>query len=153
MSNHTAARHIEILMVEDNPVDAMLTREAFELSRLYNTLNVVEDGVAAMAYLRREGAYAATSRPDLVLLDVNLPKKNGIEVLAEIKSDPVLRYIPVVMLTTSSSEEDILRSYGLHANCYVVKPVGLEGFLQAVQSIDNFWLSVVTLPREVPDGS
>jgi two-component system, chemotaxis family, response regulator Rcp1 len=140
-------------MVEDNPVDVMLTREAFESSRVFNTLNLVEDGVEAMACLRREGRYAAVIRPDLVLLDVNLPKKNGIEVLAEIKADPRLKLIPVVMLTTSASEEDILRSYGLHANCYVVKPVGLDGFLHAVQSIDTFWLSVVTLPREVPGGS
>ncbi len=149
--NNQAPRHIDILLVEDNPVDAMLTREAFEEARLYNRLTIVEDGVEAMAYLRGEGPYAGAAQPDLVLLDLNLPRKNGIEVLAEMKGDPRLKYIPVIILTTSSAEGDILQSYAHHANCYVVKPVGLDNFLKAAQAIGSFWLSVVTLPPEVPD--
>jgi two-component system, chemotaxis family, response regulator Rcp1 len=139
---------IEILLVEDSPADVIITREAFEEARLLNEIHVVEDGVQAMEFLRREGRYASAPRPDLILLDLNLPRKNGREVLAEIKNDPNLKSIPVIVLTTSSADEDILKAYDMHANCYVVKPVGFENFLKAVQSIRNFWFSVVALPPE-----
>lgn len=139
-------RPVEILLVEDSPADVLMTRDAFEQARLVNTLHVVDDGVQALAFLRQEGMYASSPRPDLILLDLNLPRKNGVEVLAEIKSDPKLQSIPVVILTTSHTEQDILDSYDLHANCYIVKPVGFEKFLKAVQSIQDFWFSVVTLP-------
>ena len=145
-------RPVEILLVEDSPADVLITREAFEQARLVNTLHVVDDGVQALAFLRKEGMYASSPRPDLVLLDLNLPRKNGVEVLAEIKSDPQLQSIPIVILTTSHAEQDILSSYNLHANCYIVKPVGFEKFFKAVQSIQDFWFSVVTLPNEVNDG-
>lgn len=136
----------EILMVEDSPADVLMTREAFEQARLVNTLHVVEDGVQAMQFLRREAEFASSPRPDLILLDLNLPRKNGREVLAEIKADPELRSIPVVILTTSQAEQDILEAYNLHANCYIVKPVGFDNFAKAVQSIQRFWFSLVTLP-------
>jgi chemotaxis family two-component system response regulator Rcp1 len=139
---------IEILLVEDSPADILITREAFEEAKLLNSLHVAEDGVQAMEFLRRQGRYASAPRPDLILLDLNLPRKNGREVLAEIKNDPDLKSIPVVILTTSGTDEDILKAYDLHANCYVVKPVGFESFLKAVQSIRNFWFSVVALPPE-----
>lgn len=142
-------RPIDILLVEDNPGDADLAREALEDSKLLNELRVVEDGEQAMAYLRREGAYAEAVRPDLILLDLNLPKKDGREVLAEIKADPTLRRIPVVVLTTSRAEEDVMRSYDLHANCYVTKPIDLSQFIHVVHQIEEFWLSIVQLP---PDG-
>lgn len=145
-------RPVEILLIEDSPDDVLMTREAFEQARLVNTLHVVDDGVKALAFLRQEGMYASSPRPDLVLLDLNLPRKSGVEVLEEIKADPQLKSIPVVILTTSHAEEDILSSYDLHANCYIVKPVGFEKFFQAVQSIQDFWFSVVTLPNEVSDG-
>ena len=145
-------RPVEILLVEDSPADVLMTREAFEQARLVNTLHVVDDGEQALAFLRQEGMYASSPRPDLILLDLNLPRKNGVEVLAEIKSDPQLQTIPVVILTTSHTEQDILSSYDLHANCYIVKPVGFEKFFKAVQSIQDFWFSVVTLPTEVSDG-
>ena len=145
-------RPVEILLVEDSPTDVMMTREAFEQARLVNTLHVVEDGVQALAFLRQEGMYASSPRPDLILLDLNLPRKNGVEVLEEIKSDHHLQSIPIVILTTSHAEQDILSSYDLHANCYIVKPVGFEKFFKAVQSIQDFWFSVVTLPTEVSDG-
>jgi two-component system, chemotaxis family, response regulator Rcp1 len=144
----TNATAIEILLVEDSPGDVRLTREAFKDAKVHINLHVASDGSKAMAFLKREGEYANVPRPDLVLLDLNLPKKDGREVLEEIKESPTLKSIPVVILTTSSSEADILRSYRLHANCYITKPVGLEGFLTVVKSIDNFWLSVVKLPRE-----
>jgi chemotaxis family two-component system response regulator Rcp1 len=139
---------IEVLLVEDSPGDVRLTQEAFKDAKVHLNLHVAPDGAKAMAFLKREGEHAKAPRPDLILLDLNLPKKDGREVLAEIKEDPKLKSIPVVILTTSSSEADILRSYQLHANCYITKPVGLEGFLTVVKSIDSFWLSVVKLPRE-----
>ncbi|HTE88255.1 MAG TPA: response regulator [Terriglobales bacterium] len=146
----TSALPIEILLVEDSPGDVLLTREALRDAKICLNLQVAADGEEAMALLRREGKYAAAPRPDLVLLDLNLPKKDGREVLQEIKADSNLAIIPVVILTTSASEVDILRSYQLHANCFVTKPVDLEQFLIVVKSIDNFWLTVVKLPIE-PD--
>jgi chemotaxis family two-component system response regulator Rcp1 len=139
-------RPIEILLVEDNAGDVRLTKEALKEGRVLNHLNAVEDGVEALAYLRKEGVYADRPRPDLILLDLNLPRKDGREVLAEIKQDPTLRRIPVVILTTSSAEEDILRSYGLYANCYITKPVGLDEFISVIKSIQDFWFTVVVLP-------
>jgi chemotaxis family two-component system response regulator Rcp1 len=141
-----ACRPIEILMVEDNPGDVRLTVEALKEGKVRNNFHTVEDGVEALAYLRRQGHYADAPRPDLVLLDLNLPKKNGREVLEEIKADPDLKRIPVVILTVSQAEQDILRSYNLHANCYITKPVDLDQFLDVVKSIENFWLTVVMLP-------
>jgi chemotaxis family two-component system response regulator Rcp1 len=145
----TDAMPIEILLVEDSPGDVRLTREAFQDAKLHINFHVASDGAEAMAFLRREGKHANGPRPDLILLDLNLPKKDGREVLAEIKQNPDLKTIPVVVLTTSASEEDVLRSYMLHANCYITKPVDLEGFLKMVKSIDGFWLSVVKLPPRV----
>jgi two-component system, chemotaxis family, response regulator Rcp1 len=146
MSNDTRGRPIEILLVEDNPGDVRLTIEALKEGKVRNNLSVARDGVEALAFLRREGPHADSARPDLILLDLNLPKKDGREVLAEIKDDAKLRRIPVVVLTTSKAEEDILRTYDLHANCYITKPVDLEQFISVVRSIDDFWLSVVRLP-------
>jgi chemotaxis family two-component system response regulator Rcp1 len=140
---------IEILLVEDNPGDADLAREALENSKIYNLLHVVVDGEEAMAFLRRKGKYAKAPRPDLVLLDLNLPRKDGREVLAEIKSDPDLKRIPVVILTSSRDEDDILKSYNLHANCYITKPLDLHQFIKVVKSIEDFWLTIVKLP---PNG-
>jgi CheY-like chemotaxis protein len=148
MVTKSLPKRIEILLVEDSPADVLLTREAFEQNRIINSIHVAEDGVQAMDFLYKRGAYASSPRPDLILLDLNLPRKNGREVLAEIKADPELRKIPIVVLTTSSAEEDILRAYDLNANCYVVKPVGFNNFMQAMQSIRHFWFSVVTLPPE-----
>jgi chemotaxis family two-component system response regulator Rcp1 len=142
------AEPIEILLVEDSPGDVRLTREAFKDAKVHINLHVASDGTDAMAFLKREGDYANVPRPDLILLDLNLPKKDGREVLEEIKQSPTLKSIPVVILTTSASDADILRSYKLHANCYITKPVGLDGFLEVVKSIDNFWLTVVKLPSE-----
>jgi two-component system, chemotaxis family, response regulator Rcp1 len=139
---------VSVLLVEDNPGDVRLTIEALKDVKLHNQLNVVHDGVEAIAFLRREGIYADAPRPDLILLDLNLPRKDGREVLEEIKSDEDLRRIPVVVLTTSSSEKDILESYNLHANCYITKPVDLGQFLTIVKSIQNFWFSIVKLPPE-----
>ncbi|HLI26557.1 MAG TPA: response regulator [Chloroflexota bacterium] len=148
-SDHpTRVEPIEILLVEDSPADVDLTREALEDAKVRNHLSVVADGVEALAFLRREGRYADAPRPDLILLDLNLPKKDGREVLAEIKADPALRRIPVVVLTTSEAEQDILRSYDLHANCYITKPVDLEAFIEVVRSIEGFWLAIVRLPTE-----
>jgi two-component system response regulator len=144
--NNSFPKSIEILLVEDSPADVLIAREALTEAKLLNKIHVAEDGVEAMDFLHRKGKYASTPRPDLILLDLNLPRKNGREVLAEIKSDDELKTIPVVVLTTSRSEEDILKSYNLHANCYVVKPVEFESFVKAVQSIRHFWFSVVTLP-------
>jgi chemotaxis family two-component system response regulator Rcp1 len=146
MSLSEHERPIEILLVEDNPGDVRLTIEALKEGKVRNNLNVARDGVEAVAYLRREGPFAQAVRPDLILLDLNLPRKDGREVLAEIKDDATLRRIPVVVLTTSKAEEDILRTYDLHANCYITKPVDLEQFIQVVRSIDDFWLSIVRLP-------
>jgi chemotaxis family two-component system response regulator Rcp1 len=148
MVDMSRSRPVEILLVEDNRADVVLTTEALESSKLANTLHVVEDGVEALAFLRREGAYASKPRPDLVLLDLNLPRKNGSEVLAEIKGDSDLKRIPVVILTTSSDEKDILETYGLHANCYITKPVLLEEFMEIVRQIEDFWLAIVTLPPQ-----
>lgn len=138
---------IEILLVEDNPGDVRLTREALKEAKMRNNLHVVEDGVAALEFLRREDGYGDAPRPDLILLDLNLPRKDGREVLEEIKADPELRRIPVVVLTTSEAEEDVLRSYNLHANCYVTKPVDLDRFIAIVRSIEDFWLTIVKLPH------
>ncbi|MGD9385089.1 MAG: response regulator [Thioalkalispiraceae bacterium] len=137
---------IEILLVEDNPGDVRLTREALKEAKVGNNLHVVEDGVAAMSFLRREAEFSEVPRPDLILLDLNLPKKDGREVLEEIKADNSLKTIPVVVLTTSHAEEDIVRSYDLHANCYVTKPVDLDQFIHIVKSIEDFWLTIVRLP-------
>ena len=141
------AKTIEVLLVEDSPGDVRLTREAFKDAKVLINLSVASDGVEAMAFLNREGDHALAPRPDLILLDLNLPKKDGREVLEEIKESVSLRTIPIVILTTSASEEDVLRSYRLHANCYISKPVDLDGFLKVVKSIDNFWLSIVKLPH------
>ena len=137
---------VEILLVEDSPTDVMMTREGLEYHKIPNPLRVVEDGVAAMNYLRREGSYRFANRPALIILDLNLPRKSGREVLQELKSDPDLRNIPVVILTTSRSEDDVVKSYGLHANCYITKPVDFASFADVVRSISEFWLRVVTLP-------
>jgi CheY-like chemotaxis protein len=139
-------RPIEILLVEDNPGDARLTREALHEGRLLNNLHHVRDGVEALAFLKREAAHENAPLPDLMLLDLNLPRKDGREVLAEIKQDPRFQKIPVVVLTSSEAEQDILRSYELHANCYITKPVEFEKFLSIVRVIEDFWLQVVTLP-------
>jgi chemotaxis family two-component system response regulator Rcp1 len=139
---------IEVLLVEDSVGDVRLTREAFKDAKVHIKLHVAVDGDDAMSFLKRERQYATAPRPDLILLDLNLPKKDGREVLKEIKESPTLAIIPVVILTTSASEEDILRTYQLHANCYITKPVELEGFLKVVKSIDTFWLSVVKLPPD-----
>lgn len=137
---------IEVLLVEDDPADVLMTREAFEEHKVRNRLNVVADGVDALAYLRREGRYADAVRPDLVLLDLNLPRRDGRQVLEEIKNDEELRQIPVVVLTTSQADEDIVRSYRLHANAYVTKPVDFEQFVSVVRQIDEFFVCVVKLP-------
>lgn len=141
------AKDAEILLVDDNPADVRLVREALYESRLRNELHVVGDGEEALAFLRREAGFADAPRPDLVLLDLNLPKKNGREVLAEMKSDKMLKDIPVVILTTSNSDRDVLESYDLCANCYVRKPVQFQAFVEVVQSIENFWFKIVTLPQ------
>lgn len=146
MTTNDSPRLIEILLVEDSRADVLITREALTEARLVNTLHVARDGVEAMDFLHKKGKYASARRPDLILLDLNLPRKSGREVLVEIKSDDNLKAIPVVVLTTSNAEEDIVKSYNLHANCYVVKPVGFENFLAAVQSIRHFWFGVVALP-------
>ncbi|MCX5888954.1 MAG: response regulator [Deltaproteobacteria bacterium] len=146
MTENRSCRPIEILMVEDNPGDVRLTIEALKEGKVRNNLTTVEDGEAAMKFLRRQGPYSKMPRPDLVLLDLNLPKKNGREVLAEIKDDPDLKRIPVVILTVSEAEQDIIKSYNLHANCYITKPVNLEQFIKVVRSIEDFWLSIVMLP-------
>jgi CheY-like chemotaxis protein len=143
-----STKSIEVLLVEDNPGDVRLTKEALKEGRLLNNLFVVGDGVEALSFLRQQGKYAEAAQPDLILLDLNLPKKDGREVLAEIKGDCRLRRIPVVVLTTSSAEEDILRIYDLHANCFVTKPVDLEQFMRVIKSIEDFWVSVVKLPCE-----
>jgi CheY-like chemotaxis protein len=139
-------RPVDILLVDDSAADVDLTREALRDARMLNRMFVVGDGVEALAFLRREGAHSDAPRPDLILLDLNMPRMNGREVLAEIKSDPKLRRIPVVILTTSQAETDILQTYDLHANCYVTKPVELEQFVEVARSIEGFWLSLVQLP-------
>jgi chemotaxis family two-component system response regulator Rcp1 len=149
MLTSTIAKSVEILLVEDNLGDVRLTREALKEARVHVGMSVVGDGVEAMAFLRHEGQYSQSSEPDLILLDLNLPRKDGREVLAEIKADTNLRHIPICILTTSQAEKDIVASYDLHANCYVVKPVDLDQFMLAVRSIEGFWFEVVKLP---PDG-
>ncbi len=139
-------RSIEILLVEDNPGDVRLTREVLKGAKILNRLHVVEDGVAALDFLYLRGAYTQVPRPDLILLDLNLPRKNGREVLAEIKTDEVLKTIPVVILTSSQAEEDIFKAYNLHANCYITKPVDFVQFTNIVKTIETFWLTIVTLP-------
>jgi CheY-like chemotaxis protein len=139
---------VEILLVEDNPGDVLLTVEALKEAKVLNSLHVARDGVEALAILRRQGEFADRSRPDIIFLDLNLPRKDGREVLSEIKEDPSLRRIPVVVLTTSQAEQDILRSYDLHANCYITKPVDLDQFIEVVRKVEGFWLTVVKLPRE-----
>jgi CheY-like chemotaxis protein len=146
MSSQSVPQPIEVLLVEDDPGDVLLIQEAFEDNKLHNNLHVVNDGEQAVAYLRREGEYADAARPDLVLLDLNLPRKDGREVLAEVKADEDLRTIPIVVLTTSDAEEDVLRSYQLHANAYVSKPVDFQRFVSVVRQIDEFFVSVVRLP-------
>lgn len=140
------SKHVEILMVEDNHADVRLTMEAFRDAKVLNNLNVVADGEEAMAFLRHEGKYADAPRPDLILLDLNLPKKDGREVLEDIKQDPSLKRIPVVILTTSEDEKDILKAYDLHVNAYITKPVDLDQFIKVVEAVEDFWLSVVKLP-------
>ncbi len=147
MNDESNGRPVEVLLVEDNIGDVRLTQEALREAKVHNNLSVVNDGVEAMAFLRREGKYAGAPRPDLVLLDLNMPRKDGRAVLAEVKADPNLRRIPVVVLTTSKAEEDIVRSYELHANSYVTKPVDFEQFMKVVQSIEGFWLTVVKYPN------
>jgi CheY-like chemotaxis protein len=146
MNEIKAMRPIEILMVEDNPGDVRLTQETLKDSKVANTLHVVQDGVAALDFLYRRGGYGAAPRPDLILLDLNLPKKNGREVLEVIKQDAHLQTIPVVILTTSRAEEDVMRAYSLRANCYITKPIDLAQFIQIVRTIEQFWLAIVTLP-------
>jgi chemotaxis family two-component system response regulator Rcp1 len=147
MSDGKPGAPVEILLVEDNPADVRLTKEALKEGKVYNNLHWAKDGVEALEFLHRQGKYTAAPRPDIILLDLNLPKKDGREVLQEIKKDEKLKRIPVVILTTSKAEEDVLKSYNLHANCYVTKPVDLEQFIVVVKSIDMFWLTVVTLPN------
>ncbi len=139
---------VEILMVEDNPADIRLTQEAFKDAKVLNSMHTVGDGVEAMAFLRQEGRYSGSPRPDLILLDLNLPKKDGREVLAEIKQDSNLRRIPVVILTTSDDEMDVLKAYDLHVNAYVKKPVDLDQFIKVVEAVEDFWLTVVKLPEK-----
>ena len=146
MARDQAAKPVEVLLVEDDPGDVLLTEETLLASKIRTNLHVAGDGVEALAFLRREGAYAAVPRPDLILLDLNMPRKDGREVLADIKEDPDLKTIPVAVLTTSSQDEDILKSYQLHANCYITKPVGLEQFATVVQTLEDFWFAIVKLP-------
>jgi CheY-like chemotaxis protein len=148
MTKNAGAKQIEILLVEDNPGDVRLTRETLKDTKVLNNLSVAEDGEKALAFLRRESPYEEAPRPDLILLDLNLPRMGGREVLAEIKADAKLAPIPVVILTTSKAEEDILKSYELHANCYISKPVEFDGFVKVVRSIEDFWFTVVRLPKE-----
>lgn len=147
MRSRAAGRPLEILLVEDNPADVRLTVEALKEDKVCNHLSVVRDGLEALAFLRRERKYTDSPRPDLILLDLNVPKKNGHEVLAEIKGDPDLRRIPVVVLTHSDTEQDVAKSYNLHANCHIKKPVDLEEFVTVVRAIDEFWFSIVKLPE------
>jgi chemotaxis family two-component system response regulator Rcp1 len=144
-------RPVDILLVEDNVKDVRLAEETLKDSKIRNNLHHVEDGVEAMRFLRRQGGYAHAPHPDLILLDLNLPRKDGREVLAEVKEDPKLRLIPVVVMTSSEAERDLIRSYGLYANAYVVKPVDLDGFTQVVQKLKNFWLTIVKLPPKIED--
>lgn len=148
MTDSTMGKPVEILLVEDNPGDVRLAQEALKECKMKNKVRSVTDGVAALQYLQRQGPYAGESRPDLILLDLNLPKMDGREVLGQIKSDPQLRRIPVVILTTSKSEEDIIRTYDLHANCYITKPIDMDQFISVVKKIEDFWFTIVKLPAE-----
>jgi len=148
MGSEAFGKPVEILLVEDNPGDVRLTQEAFKDGKMLNKLHVVEDGMEALAFLKQEGKHTGAPRPELILLDLNLPTKDGRDVLAEIKADRDLKRIPVVILTTSRSEEDILRSYDLNANCYITKPLELDKFIEIVKSIEDFWLTIVKLPTE-----
>ncbi|MBI2380570.1 MAG: response regulator [Gammaproteobacteria bacterium] len=143
-----ALRPVAILLVEDSPTDALLAKEAMKQARVANELYHVKDGVEAISFLRRQDRYANAPRPDLILLDLNLPKMDGRDVLAEIKSDPVLKVIPVVVLTTSQSEDDVMRAYGSHANCYITKPIDFDRFIEVVQAIEHFWFGIACLPQE-----
>ncbi len=147
MMNDTTMHPITILLVEDNPGDVKLTEVALRKGKIQSIMHVAEDGEEALKFLRGQGKWAGSPRPDLILLDLNLPRKNGIEVLQEIKADSLLRRIPVVVLTTSKADEDIVRSYDNHANCYITKPVDLNQFIEVVSSIKDFWISIVTLPK------
>jgi CheY-like chemotaxis protein len=147
-NGRAASRPIEVLLVEDNPGDVRLTREALRDGKVHNNLSVTPDGVEALAFLRRQGKYAGVPRPDVILLDLNLPKKDGREVLEEVKADPSLRNIPVVVLTSSDAERDIAQAYALHANAYVTKPVDLDQFITVLRSIEDFWFTIVKLPPE-----
>ncbi len=147
MDTYTNVRPVQILLVEDNSGDVRLTIEALKEAKVLNKLMVVKDGVEALSLLRQEGQYTHVAPPDLILLDLNLPKKDGREVLAEIKNDDKLKHIPVVILTTSRDEQDVLKSYNLHANCYISKPVELDQFIRVVKSIEDFWLGIVVLPK------
>jgi CheY-like chemotaxis protein len=147
MSDEADYQVVDVLLVEDDPGDVLMTREAFEHYKIRNELHVVTDGEQALQFVRREGDFAGAPRPGLIMLDLNLPRRDGLEVLAELKADPVLRVIPVVILTTSQAEEDIIRSYALHANAYVTKPVDFERFIEVIRQIDNFFITVVKLPR------
>ncbi len=142
----SSMRPINILLIEDSPTDVLITREALESAKVINNLQVAEDGVEALAILRRQGRYANSARPDLILLDLNLPRKDGREVLQEVKNDEQLKMIPVVVLTTSKAEEDVMKAYGQHANCYITKPVDFSEFASVIKSIERFWFAVVTLP-------
>jgi chemotaxis family two-component system response regulator Rcp1 len=146
MKDNTASKMIEILLVEDNPGDVRLTREALKEGKVLNNLSIARDGVEALAFLRQEGEYAQSPRPDIILLDLNLPRMDGRELLEIIKNEPHFKRIPVVILTTSKSEEYIIRTYDLHANCYITKPVGLEQFIDVVKSVEDFWFTIVKLP-------
>lgn len=144
--NPSNSRPVEILLVEDSPTDVLLATEALQHAKLINNLHVAKDGVAALEYLERKAPYEHAARPDLILLDLNLPRKDGRQVLAEIKANPVLKHIPVVVLTTSKAEEDVLEAYGSHANCYITKPVDFAQFVNVVRQVESFWFAVVTLP-------
>ena len=146
MKSTTFGRPIEILLVEDSATDVMLAEEALEHGKVSNNLSVVKDGVEAMAFLRKEGQYADSPRPDLILLDLNMPRKDGREVLAEVKADDALKQIPVIVLTTSKAEQDVLNAYALHANCYISKPVDFDQFANVIQAIEQFWFNIVILP-------
>ena len=149
MTVNPLGRPADFLLVEDNPGDVRLTQEALKSHKVQNNLHVATDGEEAMAFLRRQGKYANAPRPDIILLDLNLPKKDGREVLAEIKSDPNLKTIPVVIITSSEAEQDVIKSYNLNANCYVTKPVNLDQFIKVVQSVNDFWITIVKLPSSV----
>ena len=148
MNGHRGSRAVRILLVEDNPGDVRLTREALREAKVRNEMAVAMDGEEAIAYLRRTGKFKDATRPDVIMLDLNLPKKSGLEVLKDVKSDDDLRRIPIVVVTSSEAEQDIVKSYNLHANCFVTKPVDLSRFLEVVKAVENFWLTIVQLPPE-----